>query len=76
MTTLWQEFEIWHSSFSWSVFIEQSKMNPFLGLYLLVIIHNSSIIHLKRNIKEARNKSFLSELFLTLKNINTHTTGI
>lgn len=51
-------------------------MTPFLGLYLLVIIHNLSIIHSQYNIKEARNKLFLSELFLTPKNINTHTTGI
>lgn len=34
-------------------------MTPFLGLYLLVIIHNSSIIHLQYNIKEAQNKLFL-----------------
>lgn len=34
-------------------------MTPFLSLYLLVIIHNSSIIHVQYNIKEAWNKLFI-----------------
>lgn len=50
-------------------------MTSFLGRYLLVIIHNSSIIHLQYNIKKDQNKLLLSEHFLTLKNINTHNTG-
>lgn len=31
-------------------------MTPFPGLYLLVIIHNSFIIHLQYNINKAWNK--------------------